>query len=145
MPYTVNDVYERLLKRIKAGEPFAVLGAPGDRGSCVYDPEVNGGCAIGCFLGPTYDPNMEGQNAQAILERGGFFPDAAALFEGDAAMFREVQRIHDVLGEFGGGERFTHNSHMDDEEEESTGCARLSLVLGHAIKRVVGLPIGGTK
>ena len=97
---TKKQAYEDMLAKEKAGGPWAVVS-----GACVYDPDTNGGCAIGRYLVDLYSPEMDdGHNARDLFEA---YPQIAELFEDPwSAFWNELQYWHDeAAGWYGDVER----------------------------------------
>lgn len=77
---------------------------------CIYNPEVNGGCAIGQFFGTAYRLDMEGESAtRAILMSGLSFEDSSSDF------WDTLQEAHDVMAKIA-----LSRSQQEDSPQESS-------------------------
>lgn len=65
---------------------------------CQYDPNFNGGCAIGCWLGDVYKSGMEGRTVSYLFHD---FPYLEQMFEAPGSQFwQKLQNSHDYIGDW---------------------------------------------
>lgn len=93
MLVTKKAAFERLKARIEAGAPRATT----DKGGCTYDPRINGGCAIGCFLSVEEFEAALNTNlwVESLFKAN---PSIAARFEDpDSKFWKDLQGTHDMI------------------------------------------------
>lgn len=93
---TKQEAYEDLIARIKVGKFAIRIDDESGHGVCLYNQNVNGGCAIGRFIPASlYRIEMERRPVSWVFRD---FPTVGSLFEDCESKFWDyLQSLHDRL------------------------------------------------